>query len=166
MASRFDVMVRRLGQLNMQIRREMELAEAKVLRVNRLVRQLSQTGLLKKITILGQCSRSFRDTDDERSDSWRVVLPVLLTPEGFGVCVCDTEKAYKANQEGLSKSEARRKFVPFDQCEPADKTFLLSFIEPMLDELMDVASVAAGDLVHGSPVKVSEYFRTRKRKRY
>ena len=80
MAQKYGSMVRQLGQINLQVRHLLEKAEAKVTQINSLVRKLAKTGLLKRMTILGKQSRCVSYADDERLNSCRVVLPVLLTP--------------------------------------------------------------------------------------
>jgi hypothetical protein len=90
-----------------------------------------------------------------------MIVPVLLTPEGFGICRWDAEEMRQFDQNGVLKTEARRRFVPFDRCDPADKAFVLEFIEPMLDELMDIASVAGGEFVKGATVAAGDYFEAR-----
>jgi hypothetical protein len=164
MPDKFGLMARRLGQINVEVRHLVKKAEAKVEQVNALVRELAKTGLLKKVTILGKQSRCVNYADGECAQSCFVVLPVLLTPEGIGICIWDSEHAIEIKMAGMPKSEARRVFTPFAKCAPADKAFLMRFIEPLLEDLMDLASVAAGDCVKGADIPAHEYFEMRRRK--
>jgi hypothetical protein len=160
--SRIDDVARELSALNLQIKHDMEQAEAKVERVSHLVRELGTTGLVGREVLLGgHFDRSF-DPDDGPHDSGQVVQAALLIPEGLGVCLWDPEEfsALQTAYEGLVPN-ARLRFQSFDRCSPEEKKFLLPFIEEMLEDLTDLARVAASKLEPGPGVSADEYFRQR-----
>ncbi len=164
MPDKYGLMVRQLGQINVQVKHLLKKGEAQVAQINSLVRELAKTGLLKKVTILGKQSRCISYADGEYPESSLVVLPALLAPEGLGICIWDADQVIEIKEAGLPKSQARRVFTPFVKCKTTDKAFLMRFIEPLLEDLMDLASVAAGDLVKGPDIPAHEYFEMRKRK--
>lgn len=86
----------------------------------------------------------------------------LVIPEGFGVCLWDSEEFARCRleQDGLA-SKARNKFQAFDQCRTVEKAFLLPFIEEMLEELMEIALVADSRLEPEPAVSAADYFRNR-----
>ena len=165
MPDKYGLMVRQLGQINVQVKHLLKKGETQVAQINLLVRELAKTRLLKKVTILGKQSRCIT-YDGECAESSLVVLPALLAPEGLGICIWDADQVIEIKEAGMPKTAARRVFTPFAKCNPADKAFLMRFIEPLLEDLMDLASVAAGDLVKGPDIPAHEYFEMRKRKRH
>jgi len=85
---------------------------------------------------------------------------MLLVPEGAGICRWKGEDSIPPHGEA-SVQEVRDRFVPFSQCNPAEKAFLLQFIEELLDELTDIALVAASRSEGGKAVSATEYFAAR-----
>lgn len=160
--SRIDDVARELSSLNLQIKHAMEQAEAKVERVSHLVRELGTTGLVGREVLLGRYYDRPYDPDYGPNDTGQVVQAALLIPEGLGVCLWDTEEfsALQSSAEGLEPS-ARLRFRGFDDCSPAEKRFLLPFIEEMLEDLTDLARVAASKLEQGPSVSAEDYFRQR-----
>jgi hypothetical protein len=160
--SKIDDIAEQLGTLNLQIKHDMEQAEAKVERVNGLVRELGTTGLLSRRVILGPDYTHPWDPGCGPQDSAQVVQAALLVPEGFGVCLWSTDEFLEFEQSpGGLEQHARKKFEPFEKCCSADKKFLLPFVEEMLEDLTDVALVAASKLELQPRITADDYFAQR-----
>jgi hypothetical protein len=155
-------MAEQLASLNVQIRHDMEQAEAKIERANKLVRELRGTGLLTGRVVLGPFFTGTYEPGFGPQDSGQVTQAALLVSKGFGVCYWDTEEFWELGQtpEGLD-SHARRRFQAFNDCSPAEKKFLLPFVEEMLEDLIDVAMVAASKLEPEPRISVDAYFAQR-----
>lgn len=162
MKSRIDEMAEQLASLNIQIRHDMEQAEAKAERVNQLVHELGETGVLTHQVLLGVVFERAYDPESSTQDSGQVVQAALLVPEGFGVCLWDLVEftTLRASPQGLER-HARAKFQPFDECAAAEKKFLLPYLEEMLEDLTDVALVAASKLDAGPGMAAEAYFAQR-----
>ena len=165
MKTNMDHLAQDLARLNLQIRHDMEQAEAKVAQVNRLVKKLGKTGLLNDLTTWDGF-RAARFTPLEGSSEMpdcRITLAALLVPDGFGICAWESEKAYlgDVSKTGL-KARAQRRFVPFAKCDLRDKAFLLPVIEEVLDELIDVACIAAARKEKGPYIEVNDFFAQRR----
>lgn len=163
--SRFDEMAEQLASLNLQIKHDMECAEAKVERVNLLIRELGNTGLLKRPIFLGGTYSGTYDPAFGPHDSGQVTQAALLVPEGFGVCRWDTEEwnRLEQSQEGF-EPHARICFESFESCSPAEKKFLLPFVDEMLEDLTDMAQIAVSRLEQGPRVRADDYFAQRSKK--
>jgi hypothetical protein len=161
MTTRVQRIAGKLSELNLQIRHSMEQAEAKVNELNRLIAQLADSDLLGEEVFLGKAREVPQGLDIDESDSGRVIQAVLLVPEGFGVCQWSSEKDF-AHDRGSATfpKKARRRFCAFHQLTSADKAFLLPYIEMLLDELMDIADVAASKLKPGRPVEAAAFIRS------
>jgi hypothetical protein len=164
MKSRFDEMAEQLASLNLQIKHDIEQAEAKVERVNQLALELGRSGLLARQVILGVAFERPYDADSPLQDSGQIIQAVLRIPEGLGVCVWDMEEfvALQSSAAGL-ESRAGIVFQPYDACGAAEKRFVVPFLEEMLEDLTDVAMVAASKLEPEGGLVADEYFSRRQR---
>ena len=162
MKSRFDEMAEQLASLNLQIRHDMEQAEAKAERVNQLVHELGETGLLTDQVVLGSFFERAYDASDSAHDSGQIVQAALLVPDGFGICLWDMVEyaGLRNSQDGL-EAHARAKFQPFEACSAVEKKLLLPFLEEMLGDLTDIALVAASKLEGGPAISADAYFAQR-----
>ena len=154
----FDEVSRQL----LQIKHDMERTEAKVEHAHDLIREVGNTGLLTRRALLGPHYTQRWEPGRGPQDSEQVVQAALFVPEGFGVCYRDANEFWELEQspEGL-ESNARSKFEPFENCSAAEKKFLYPFIGQMLDELADVALVAASKLEPEPRVRADDYFARR-----
>jgi hypothetical protein len=164
MKSRIDELAEQLGALSLQIKHDMEAAEAKAERVNELVCELGSTGLLAGQILSGDIYGRPYDPGDERNDSGQVFQAVLLVPEGFGICVWDREDfaERRDSPEGL-EPHARVVFRPFSACSPSEKKYLLPSLEELLEDLTDIALVAASKLEPQPRVGLDEYLASRRK---
>lgn len=112
-----------------------EQAEAHVERANRLIRKLTDSGLLAEGVILGAVIYERRYIPGQgRSDSAQLVQAVLHLPKGLGVVLWDSEEYVQLEpQQHVLEEEVMSKFSPFAECELAIKALYL----PHLPELMD-----------------------------
>jgi hypothetical protein len=163
--SRLDEVAEQLALLNLQIKHDMEQAEGKAEHVNLLVSELGSTGLLTRQTLLGPTFTAPYEAGLGPSDSAQVVQAALSVPRGFGVCRWEMDEFLQlqsspafANQ---FESRARILFEPFEACTPAEKKFLLPFLEEMLEDLTDIALVAASRLERDPIIPADDYFANR-----
>ena len=164
MSDRFEHLAQEIAKLNLQIRHDMEQAEAKVVQVNDLIDELGRTGLLNDVW-LGPTYGQRYAPESGIVDSELVVQAALLVRHasgdrgGFGVCLWDMEE-YCRLQSGLEdlKSNANRVFLPFNECDAAQKAFLLPHLESLFEELADVALVAASQMEPEPTVSADEFF--------
>jgi hypothetical protein len=146
MNNQLEEAIGRLSELLIQARCDVKHAEAWIARINPLIHELSRSGLTHSVH-LGQviCERPFCP-EPRQEDSGRIVQAALLVPEGFGVCVWDTEEFGRllSSEEGL-EPEARTRFVPFEACDFVHKMLLLPHIEKMLEAVLGQAGAAGLD---------------------
>lgn len=167
MAIRGDAtLANKISRLNVQIKQDLQRAEAKVGQINRLIADLATTGLLKQEIVLGRWRERPGSPGNGSDESSRIVQTVLLAPEGLGICEWDSETAYRqARARRKAEGAARQTFRSFDKLKPAEKTLLLPDIEPLLDELLDIADVAASKRRPGKVVEAGAFFRSLQRTR-
>jgi hypothetical protein len=156
--SRFDEVSKQL----LRIKHDMEQNEAKIDDTRDLIHEIGKTGLLTGSIFLGPRYEQPYVPGWESRDSSRIVQAALFIPEGFGVCRWDMNEFWEleGSQDGLEQ-HARAKFESFAGCSPAEKKFLRPFVDEMLDELADVALVAASKLEPGPCISADDYFAQR-----
>ena len=149
-------------RLNRKIDRDAAEAERKVGPIHKLIVELGKSQLLNDAPILAghlQCPCEA----GEPHDSGQVAQAALLVPEGFGVCLWDPAQFAALGQrpDGL-ESNARRSFLPFNQCSATYKAFLLPFMEEMAEDLTDIRSIAASKLDGVPMTDAPSYFAKRR----
>lgn len=154
--SQFDAVFQEVAGVTAQIRHCLEEAEAKVKLLNRLVPALADTGLLTRSVWLGP---SFERDAAEARDTAQVVQSAFLLPDGFGVCLWDAKEyaQLRHSREDLEAS-ARGRFLPFARCSPAEKVFLNIAVQPLVEELADVARVARSQRDEGEDQEMTQFF--------
>lgn len=161
--NRMETLAQELAQLQLQIKHDMEHAEAKVVQVNNLLQELGKTGLLKETVMLGRCRHIAYPAESQTEDPESEKQAALLIPEGFGICSWNAgDLGTSRREDDGGEAEVRKRFVPFAQCNTAGKAFLLPFIEDLLQELMDVAEVAASQFEGGEKLSAEDYFAKRR----
>src|SRR5690242_17042264 len=101
--SQIESLTQELAALNSSIQRNKDDAEAVVGRIQPQLSELARSGLLRREVLLGTTMLRGYDPDQEPTDSGQVVQASLLLPEGFGVCLWDSERfaAAERSPEGL-----------------------------------------------------------------
>ncbi len=140
MPRRLQDLAANLAKLSVQIKHDLEDAEAKVGQVNQLIAQLAQTGLLGNAVLLGKFRELPFDPDAGAPAPERVIQAALLAPEGLGICQWDSREAYRPDQEPEHfRRDARERFRPFADLDDTDQVFILPQIEALLEELVAIA---------------------------
>jgi len=126
----------KLQNINVIIRQQLEIAEAKIPELNRLLSQLAALKLLNDIALLGGVliSREYGAVAGI-TDSGQVLVAALVLPGGLGACVFDSEQ-YAMLDEFDGGRTAKLSFQSFDESEPAVRALLLPHVEPLLDRLI------------------------------
>ncbi len=129
-----------LTKLNLQIKHNLQQAEAKVSHINSLIAELAQQGGLSRAVLLGKYRELPYDPDAAPPARARVIQAVLLVPEGFGICEWESTDAYRPDQEPQHfNRDACEKFRPFAELDEADMLFVLPQMETLLEELVTIA---------------------------
>jgi len=158
--SRIDSLSDELASLNSSLLLAREEAESTIARIQPQLVELAKSGLLPREVLLGTTIQRPYDADQGPHDSGQIVQAALLLPEGFGVCLWDTEEYVRAEQgaEGLEK-ESRNRFQPFERCSTADKILVGRNAEDLFEDLMELARAAASRLEDSPTVRAEDYFR-------
>lgn len=136
MSKKLNDQFSRLKLLNLEIRRWLELAEARIGMANELLAQLAATELMNDQIFLGDVilQRSYSVHFD--SGTGQVIQAALSTCGGFGAIFWDSEELATLEGAPQFESEATLRLIPFGQCGPAVKALLLPQLEPLLDCLL------------------------------
>jgi hypothetical protein len=127
-----------LGELNVAIRRRLEVVEAMVPSINESLDQLARIKLLNETCVLGEVIlRRNYSAKDGPSESGQLCQAALLLPGGVGVVLWDSEEyaALEAQPPRWDK-EVIMRFLPFEDCFPALQALLLPQIRPLLGDLL------------------------------
>jgi hypothetical protein len=126
----------RLKTLNLEIRQQLEVAEARVEPLNLLIKHLHATGLLNEQIFLGDViwQRAYDVHVD--TSSGQIIQASLSTKKGFGAVFWDSEEFFHLSQAPNLDAEAALLHVPFEQCEPAIKALLLPQLELLVRQLL------------------------------
>ena len=124
-----------LRALNLEIRQQMELTEARAETANQLVAQLAATGLMNDRIFLGDVILTRAYSAHYETGTGQVIQAGLSVNGGFGAVCWDSEEFATLEEVGELESEAILKHVPFERCDPAIKARLLPQLEALLDAL-------------------------------
>jgi hypothetical protein len=129
-----------LKQLNLQIRLDLEQAEAKIPALNEQIDQLSRTGLLDGEAVLGDVIFTRAYYEQPEREGGLVMQAAVLVPGGFGVVEWDSDDYLTVSESyGPSFAQARTRFRGFGDLEPALRARLLSQVESILNRLLGKA---------------------------
>lgn len=126
----------RLKSLNLEIRRRLELAEARVESTNLLLGQLAATELMNDQIFLGDVILQRAYSVHFDSGSGQIVQAALSVHGGFGAIFWDSEELSVLYGSPQFESEATLKHIAFSRCGPAIKALLLPQLEPLLGHLL------------------------------
>jgi len=141
MSNNLNNSIEHLRQLNLRIRQQLEIAEARVPEINGLLAQLTSTGLLNETALLGGVviSRSYSAVCGQ-DDSGQILVAALLVPGGLGVACFDSEELALLDEYTYREGKAAfLNFRPFDQCELAIRALLLPHVEQLLARFCEMA---------------------------
>ena len=133
--------IRQLQQLNVNLRQQLEVAEHHLPAINEQIRSLADLDIVAGIALLGTVVYDRAYGHDGPIDSNQILQAAILIPQGFGVCMWDSEEYFRVRQQPrISHGTIQMKFVPFDECGSAVKALLLPHVEPLLDRLMQLVT--------------------------
>jgi hypothetical protein len=134
----FSELAERLKLTNLQLRRQLEVAEALLPPIHQQVLQLDQLGLTGDIVILGNVLYQHEyPPASGRSETAQLYQAALLIPGGIGVANWDTEMYLSQRQspEGL-EADAIVRFEPLETCTIGIKALLLQEVHYLLEQLV------------------------------
>lgn len=136
MIEKLNKQLDRLRQLNLEIRRRLELAEAHVGTANLLLAQLAVTELMNDQIFLGDVIMQRPYSVHFDTASGQIIQAALSVDSGFGAIFWDSEELAALADTSQFESEALLKHVPFNRCGSATKALLLPQLEPLLERLL------------------------------
>lgn len=133
--------IQQLQQLNLTLRQQLEIAEHHLPAINEQIRSLADIDIVSGMALLGTVVYDRSYGPDGPIDSNQILQAVIMVPNGFGVCMWDSEEYFRVRQQPrISHGTIQMKFVPFDECGSAVKALLLPHVEPLLERLMQLIS--------------------------
>lgn len=128
----------RLQQIDLAVRRVLELNEARIPEVNAPIERLVSAGLAPSQTaILSGMLHAQPYGVEGPSDSGRILQAAAPLPGGMGIVAWDSEDdADHACDPDASVREAFVRFVPFHELPPAIVGLLLPHLAPMVDRVL------------------------------
>jgi hypothetical protein len=118
----------------LRMKHQLEFAEARALDANMLIQEVSRSGVLPPLAVLGPIieSRQYPPTPGGNT-SGCVIQAALVVPGGLGVVFWDSDEYSELAQiEDALEADALTRHVPFEQCEPA----IRALFEPHIGELV------------------------------
>lgn len=134
--SKYQQQLNSLRQLNVNIRHQLELVEARIPPLNELISQLAGVELLIDTALLGDIvfDRAYTPIPNY-SDGSQLLQAAILIPSGMGLVLWDREEylAFR-DYEGPRFQDIHLRFSAFEELSPALKVLLL----PQVDVLVEV----------------------------
>jgi hypothetical protein len=129
--------IERMKEFNLQLRRQVELAEALLPAINQQIQHFAALGLSHTV-ILGKILHQRSYTPGlGPTDSGQVYQAAIMVPGGLGIVRWDSEQhAALLDFPDGPESEASIHFVPLDECEAGIKALLVSEARNLLDQLV------------------------------
>jgi hypothetical protein len=125
-----------LQSFNLQIRQQLELAEAIIPPINELLKHLAALGLCGPQMISGPVLyEAPYPFGSPSSDSGLVYQAALSLPGGFGVLRCDLEEYLASVMSQSDGSLNAGTFVPFAECALGQKALLTPQVSGLLERL-------------------------------
>ena len=125
----------------LQIRSQLDQADAHVSNINQIVESIGDLKLITERTLLGHVVHMQEYSPrSQMTDSGLVLQAALDIPKGLGIAAWDSETyaELRTSPEGLDP-HASLKFVPFNELEPAIRALLLPHVESLLIRLIQLA---------------------------
>jgi len=124
-------------RLTIRMHHTAEHAEARVERANKLIRKLTESGVLADGVILGPIIHE-RQYGPRKGgpDSAQFVQAILHVPQGLGIVLWDFEEYLRLeDQQHELECAAMSKFVPFSECEVGIKSLFAPHIPGLMNKL-------------------------------
>jgi hypothetical protein len=137
MSKEVEEVLARLGWLHFWARHCCAQADAKLVEVNRLIRQLAGAGFVQEAVFLGEVIHPhyYPPAAHEHGPA-QVAQAALCVPGGIGAVLWGAGEYARlcATPEGLQRG-ARAGFRPFERCELSLRALLLPHVEALLQGL-------------------------------
>lgn len=127
----------KLQEFDLQLRLNLDQAQATVADLNRQIEQMAAAGLVRRLLLLGEVfyQEGYEDNDD--ADSGRAFQATLSVPGGFGAATWDTETYYVTWKRGDSpEPEARLNNVLFAELPPRVQARILPEARLLMDRFL------------------------------
>ena len=126
-----------LAEMNLRLRRQLEVAEMLIPRLNEMLDQLHAIRLADSTVLAGRVIHQQPYLMSlGPQDSGQILQAALMLPGGFGVVVLDSEE-YLDHQNAPIRTgnDLHSRFVRFDECQSAVKALLLPEAHKLLGRL-------------------------------
>ncbi len=134
-----------LRRLSQRVRQQLDQANALILRVNQQIRTLTELDVaLAGLVLTGRVIHRQPYTENPwQLISERVFQATLVTPEGIGLTVWDSEDYITVhNEQEPDLSEYRVRFQPYSRLTPVLRSRLLHEAIPLAEALIDMLGPA------------------------
>jgi hypothetical protein len=128
--------LKRLKELNLLLRSQLELAEARIAPLNDQLAQLARIDFLHNEALFGAFVYHRAYSNPGAGDGSLLLQAAILIPGGIGLVAWDREEYFSLEgPDGPTYRDARPRFTPFHELDHAQKALLLPQVEPLLDQL-------------------------------
>lgn len=130
-------MIEELKNLNLQITRLAEYAEAVLPQLNAQLNRLHEVGLIAACLIRSDSvwQRPYNEGFTP-AISGQVLQAVLIIPGGFGMLVLDSEDFVQMHNQEIARDELKNWVVPIEQCLPAEQAYIYLQCRKLFVELI------------------------------
>jgi len=130
--------IEQLRLLDLSLRSQLELAEARVQSINEVIVHLAEAQVVSETAIVGLIIyEGLNNVLTESINSGQVVQAALTVPYGFGVINWSSEEFASFRKTPTPDAAGLiQLFVPFDRCPTGIKALLLPHVQPLLDLLL------------------------------
>ena len=127
----------KLQEFDLQLRLNLDQAQATVADLNRQIQRIAATGLVRRLYLLGGIFYQEGYEDNNDTDTGRAFQATLSVPDGFGAAAWDTEAYYLTWKHGGSlESEARLNNVLFAELAPRVQARILPEVRSLMDRFL------------------------------
>lgn len=127
----------KLQEFDLQLRLNLDQAQATVADLNRQIHEMAATGLVRRLFLLGEVFYQEGYEDNNDADTGRAFQATLSVPEGFGAAAWDTEAYYLTWKRGDSpESEARLNNILFADLPPRVQARILPEVRLLMDRFL------------------------------
>jgi hypothetical protein len=126
-----------LKQLNLSLRSQLELAEARIPPLNEQLTQLARIEFIHNEALFGAFVYHRAYSNPGAGDGSLLLQAAILVPDGIGLVAWDREEHLSLDgPDGPTYRDARPRFIVFHELDHAQKALLLPQVEPLVDQLL------------------------------
>ena len=127
----------KLQEFDLQLRQNLDQAQATVADLNRQIQQMAATGLVRGLFLLGEVFYQESYEYNNEADTGRAFQATLTVPGGIGAATWDTEAYYITWKSGDSQeSEARLNNILFVELPPRVQARILPEVRLLMDRFL------------------------------